>query len=413
MAGPPPAAQPTAPAAAPGDGLLRLWYVRLPRAVESVAPRVAGALADGAWTAIWPRLAAFAPLVGVALGLAMGLLHPFLPSRIEGYPRAWSELLPFMMLVIAAGLVSGTVGVAILAGYVAGDLARFLLWLVTEFENLIYFGSLLPFIAGYLGSALISYLLLAIPAFTLPQVARDFAERAPVRRIASAGTRKIARAAVYVLAAGALTFFWTRAVVVLLRPVFTWRQNNPNVEAIYPVQFQWEWLVGTAVIAAIVGIVLRQLVMRRSPGAIRIAALQAQRWHGARPPGGFWRRMGPIPQIALFAGAATLLLAGTYEDFMDPILVFAIAVLAAAWRMGIIRPTTAWARTVERVPALGRLVIAGIVGYGMARIVLESMWAIDGGLRPVLIGILLILAVFLVLFPAQVAARPRRTVEPA
>jgi hypothetical protein len=413
-AGHPASAAPVSRGSRRADQLTRLWSVTIPRRIESWAPRIADAFADGAWTAIWPRITAYAPIAAFIVGFAVAVLLPFVPaSFLPGlYERVWSELLPFMMLVVAAGILLGTAGLGLLAGLVVGDVLRLPIAYVGGWTNW-YSLSDNPLVAILMvaGSALITYLLLAVPAVTLPMVARSFAERTPLRRISSPRGRMVARAGVYVLAAGLLTFFWTRGVVVLIRPVFTWRGPDPVVEAIYPVQFQWEWLVGTAVIAVIVRVVLQELVVRRSPKANRIGALQGERWANASP-GAFWDRVGPIPLIALIAGTVTLLLAGTYEDPIDPVLVFAIAALVGAWRMGIIRPTTGWARAAERVPALGRLVIAGLVGYALARIVVELLYA-TGSLRPVLVGILLIVAVFAALFPRADRARRTRTAESA
>ncbi|MGH2427463.1 MAG: hypothetical protein ACRDGV_01060 [Candidatus Limnocylindria bacterium] len=390
----------------------------IPRRIEAWAPRLADAFADGAWMAIWPRVAAYAPIAGLVIGFGVAVLLPLVPLDFPdpGTPRVWSELLPFMMLVVAAGILLGTAGIGLLAGVVVGDLMRLLIGaMVGSWAEWHRLGDN-PLVAILMvaGSALITYLLLAIPAVTLPMIARAFAERAPLSRITSPRARAAARVGINVLAAGLLIFFWTRAVVVLIRPVFTWRSGSPIVEAISPVQFQWEWLVGTAVLAVFVRVGLQELAVRRSSRARRIAALREERWEDASP-GAFWDRVGPIPLIALVAATVTLLLAGTYEDLIDPILVFAIAVLVGAWRAGLVRPATGWAQAVERLPALGRLVLAGVVGYALARIVAELFWA-TGSLRTVLVGILLIVAVFVILFPtpAAVRRRPRpRTSEAA
>lgn len=400
------------------DDLTRLWSVSIPRRIESWAPRIADAFADGAWTAIWPRVTAYAPVAGLIIGFLVAVLLPLVPIDVsdEQMPRVWSELLPFIMLVIAAGILQGTVGIGLLAGYVVGDVLRLgVTGALGGWSTWWYLGTN-PLLAIVLlvSSALITYLLLAIPAITLPMIARRFAELAPLRRIANERARKVARIGLYALAAGLLTFFWTRGVVVLIRPIFTWRNGSPSVEAIFPVQFQWEWLVATAVIAVLVRVALQELVVRSSVRAGQVAVLQAERWADANP-GAFWRRSGPLPPIVLVAGTATLLLAGTYEDVIDPVLVFGIAALATAWRSGMIRPSAGWAMTVERIPVLGRMVIAGLLGYAMARISVEIAWATtNSGLRPVLIGILLIGAVFVALFPTRARTpRHQRTAEPA
>lgn len=388
------------------DELTRFWSITVPRRMESFAPRLADAFADGAWTAIWPKVSGYAPVAGLIIGFLVAVLLPLVPIVVStGYeqtPRVWSELLPFIMLVIAAGILQGSVGIGLVAGYVVGDVLRLAVTgVLGQWSTWSYLGSN-PLLAMVLlvSSALITYLLLAIPAITLPMIARRFAELAPLRRISNERARMAARIGAYTLAAGLLTFFWTRGVVVLIRPIFMWRNGSPTVEAIFPVQFQWEWLVATAVIAVLVRLVLQAAAVRRSSAVRLIGGLQAERWADANP-GAFWQGAGPIPRIALVAATATLLLAGTYGDLIDPVLVFLVAALATAWRSGMIRPNAAWAQTVQRIPALGRLVIAGLLGYAMARIVVEVTWATTNSLRPILIGILLIGAVFVALFPTM------------
>lgn len=407
-AGHPTSAASSNPASHRTDDLVRRWSVTIPRRIESWAPRLADAFADGAWTAIWPRVTAYAPIAALAIGFGVAVLLPLLPGdygSFSGVPRVWSELLPFMTLVIAAGILSGTAGIGLLAGYIAGDV----LWLaigpmIGEWARW-YVLNPNPLIAGLevAASALITYLLLAIPAITLPMIARDFAARAPLRWMHDRRLRMVARAGVYLVTAGLLTFFWTRAVVVLMRPLFTWRSGSPVVQAIEPVQFQWEWLVGAAIVAVMLRVVLQEVVVRRSTRSVRIGELQAQRWAGAAP-GAFWRRAGPLPRIALIAATVTLLLAGTYEDVIDPVVVLVATALAVAWRAGLMGAApAAWVARVERIPAVVRLAVALGFGYLLARILLE-VWTGDS-LRPVLIGILLIGAVFVILFPTRAGAR--------
>ncbi|MGQ0609401.1 MAG: hypothetical protein ACT4OQ_13205 [Chloroflexota bacterium] len=391
------------------DELIRLWSIAIPRRIESWAPRVADAFADGAWTAIWPRVTAYAPIVAFVIGLVVSVALPFLPADFSSvtYPRVWSELLWFMVLVSAAGILHGTAGIGLLAGVVVGDVLRLLAaaalggWVPWSYLS----DNPLFAILTVIGLSLITYLLLAIPAVTLPMVARAFAERTPLRRMSSLRNRMIARAGIYLLAAGLLTFFWTRAVVVLIRPVYTWRVGSPTIGGIEAVQFGWEWIVGAAVVAVLARVVLQELVVRRSAKAGRIGALQIQRWDGAAP-GAFWDRIGAVPRLGLIAATVTLLLAGTYEHPVDAALVLAIAALVGAWRMGLIQPTAGWAQTVERVPAIGRLVIAGVIGYTLARVVVELLYSTNS-LRIVLVGILLIVAVFALLFPTRAVLRER------
>ncbi len=413
--GQPMAAAPHEPADRRTDGLVQLWSVTLPRRLEAWAPRLADALADGAWTAIWPRVTAYAPIVAFIGGFGVAIVLPLTPGdygAFSGVPRVWSELLPFMMVVIAVGVFSGAAGIGLLAGYVAGDVLWLAIGAMTGGWASWFVLNSNPLIAvlQVAGSALISYLLLAIPAVTLPMVVRRLAARAPLRRISNPRLRTLAWAATYLVAAGVLTFLWTLAAVVLIRPVFTWRSGSPAVQAIEPVQFQWEWLVGAAVIAALVRITLQELVVRRSERASRVAVLQAQRstdaGHRALSHGA-----GPVLAIVATVGGLILLLAGTYEDFIDPVVVLVAGALLVAWRAGMIGArSTGWGQRIEGIPAPARLAVVLIVGYLVATVVAEAMWATDS-LRPVLIGILLTGALFVLLFPTTGGARESQHVD--
>src|SRR5439155_22699867 len=78
-------------------------------------PPPADALADGAWTAAWPGVAAVTPLVALALGFLAPLL---LPGLLDVY----TESLPFMLLLVAAAILSGPAGLGLLLGYAVGML---------------------------------------------------------------------------------------------------------------------------------------------------------------------------------------------------------------------------------------------------------------------------------------------------
>lgn len=381
----------------------RFWSVTLPGQIQRWTPSLANALADGAWTAIWPRVVAYAPVAGLAVGVATALLLPFTSGdygAFSGIPRVWSELLLFMILVVAAGFLSGAVGLALVAGYVIGDLVwlgigaasgQWTSWVVLD-PN--------PAIAALqvAGSALVSWILLAIPSTGLPAVARTLAARARLRGTSNGALGVVVWGSAYALAAGLLTYLWTLAVVVLIRPMFTWRIGDPPVQAIEPVQFQWQWLVGAAVAAVVVRILLQERLVRPSPHASRVAVLQLEREADATRG----RRLGgPLVPIVGTAALLTLLLAGTYQDFIDPIVVFVAGALVAAWRDGLIGVApTAWVERVERIPALGRIAVVLVAGYLMALIVAQAMWTTDS-LRAVLIGALLTGAVLVFLFPAR------------
>src|SRR5439155_206630 len=128
-------------------------------------PPPADALADGAWTAAWPGVAAVTPLVALALGFLAPLL---LPGLLDVY----TESLPFMLLLVAAAILSGPAGLGLLLGYVLGMLVA---W--PALATLTAQRHTLPVrLVLVLGGQAITWVLLAIPALLTPQRARQMAE---------------------------------------------------------------------------------------------------------------------------------------------------------------------------------------------------------------------------------------------
>src|SRR5262249_29121887 len=154
------------------------------------------ALADGTWTAVWPRVTAFAPLAAFAAGLLSPL---FLP----GMYLIYSESLWFMALVIAGAVLSGPVGVMLLVGYICGDLLG-----GGDRGAVYYFEDESQGILRKGGALLISYLLLAMPALKGPQLARRMAEGLALRVRSHPAIAVALRAGVYAVACALMVFLW-------------------------------------------------------------------------------------------------------------------------------------------------------------------------------------------------------------
>src|ERR1700757_4339735 len=89
------------------------FYVRLPRWLEPDVPLVGDALADGVWTAVWHPIMAYAPIVA----LLTGFLPPLFTKSI---PNVYADSLIFALFAVAGTILSGTIGVTLLAGYAFG-----------------------------------------------------------------------------------------------------------------------------------------------------------------------------------------------------------------------------------------------------------------------------------------------------
>lgn len=139
--------------------LVQIWSVHLPVWIDPWAVRLADAFADGAWTARWRKVSAFAPPIAFGVGFLFPVLWPWMKD-------VYTESLLFMMIVVAGAILSGPVGVMLLLGYVLGDLASVL------FERGYGRG---PRLAGHF----VSYMLLALPAVILPQLGHECPSRSP------------------------------------------------------------------------------------------------------------------------------------------------------------------------------------------------------------------------------------------
>ena len=322
------------------------------------------------------------------MALLIGFLTPLL---WPGMRYVYSESLLFMMVVIAGAILSGPIGVMILLGYVLG----ILIWGSKAKYGFFDY----PVERG--GSLLISYLLLALPAVIMPQLSRQMAEGVPLPLGWKAVIRNRLRTLYYAGACAMLVFLWCQAMIVLIRPVFTWIWDNPTVEAIEQVQVHWRWLVAVAAVAAVARLVMEAVVARRSPWAEVVANLQKERWKDPHRRGER-RRQLPVPvRIGLASGAVTLLLAGTYTGWIDA-LVVAVAIAAfEVWRTGLIGSLPgAWVRLMLKVPAPIRFLAALLVGYPLAYLALKLLWWTDT-FRPIFLGTLITLVIFYLFFPSQ------------
>jgi len=161
-------------------------------------PRVTDILVDGAWTAAWPPVAAFAPLAAFAVGLLAPLLWP-------GIDSVFSESLPFMMLVSMTALLSGPAGLMLWLGYIAGDLV-----LGTPANTFFRSGNPIFDLLVPLAARAIPYVLLAVPAMIIPLAGRRLVWPI-VSKLPGNNRQRGLHAGLYAVVCGVLIFWWARA----------------------------------------------------------------------------------------------------------------------------------------------------------------------------------------------------------
>ncbi|MCA1735476.1 MAG: hypothetical protein LC739_04990 [Actinobacteria bacterium] len=394
----PESALPPASAPASTEGLTarlaKLWSLTIPRRLANRAPALADSFRDSAWTAVWPPVAAFAPVAGLLVGFLAAFVWP-------GLEHSYTESLVFMMLVIAGAILSGPVGMMLLVGYGAGSL----LFGETFTSPFGYPNTLTRLVTAW-GGKLIVLALLAFPAVLLPTLARRMVW--PIVGKADPANRLAIHAGLYAAVSGFLVFVWAQAMVVLVRPVFVipYRGDEPTFEAVNPVQNLWPWLVAAAVVTAAGRVIVESRVLGRSPRATAVAEEYRQWWvrTGRRPSP--WQRAPVQVRVLVVSVLGTALLAGTYEHWLDPLIaLFGIGVLET-WRQGMLGDFAGGlGKAISRIPVIVRFVVAVVLAYGVAYL---PVWALfdANSLRPLLYGALASMAVFYLLLSTPEGRSP-------
>ena len=366
------------------DALIRYWYARLPGSLCPVAPRVASAVSDGGWTAVWPRIAAWAP--ALAFGLAL-----IVPRTWPGAEVVYTESLLFLALAVTLSMLSGTLGVALVLGVgVREALSRD----VASHLNAVVHNGAGQFVAWLLLGALVVMLPLFAHLVTEAGVVR-------MRFLRHRDVRAISRSAVLAVIYPGLVLLWCQAATVLLRPVFAWSGNHPAVEPVAIVGAGWPWLAAAAAGAALARGILEGIVAPRMRLAADVTTLTRERQASMREAGRVWNEVPAAARVLLAVAAMTLLLAGVFERIEDALatgLVVGLFALLARRQDGWL--TGGWADRVRRIPGAVRVAIALGLGGLLAAQSAEFEWG-GTALRATMIGALVTLALFFVLFPAE------------
>jgi hypothetical protein len=366
------------------ETLIRYWYARLPRGLAPFVPRIAAALGDGGWTAVWVRVAAWAPVIVFGAGL-------FVPRTWPGTQVVFTESPLFLGVAVALSILSGTWGVALL---LANGLREVLSHdMASSLSAVLHVGA----------GQLVAWLLLGVLVVMLPQFAHLLTEAGVVRMpfLRNADVRAVCRAMLLATIYPCLVLVWCQAVTVLIRPVFTWSGSSPSIEAVSPVGAWWPWMAAAAAGAALVRGILEGVVAPRMRLGTRAAILTREREASPRRPGSALDEVPEALRIAVGTAGMTILLAGMFarlEDVLAAGLVIGLfAMLARGLGAGWF--TGGWAIGMGRIPGAVRVAVALGCGYVLADRLLTLGWA-GTELRVMMIGTLLTLTLLFVLFPA-------------
>ncbi len=389
-----------------GDPVSRLWHVTMPRVLDRVSTTLADQMADGAWLAAIPGLAAVVPILAFLFGFYVP--HSFPAREIE---LVYTESMLFMIAAIAISFLSGTAGIALWLGYLVADILGPMIDTPASWEN--------DRRIGLIAGLLVTDLLLSVLVIVVPNLARRMAEEVDLPfRSDAAGDRALLRTRTALAAGSAavLAFLWAQATIVLIRPPWVWAQHSPRTESVSNVQDGWPLLVAVAVIAATARMLLEQAIALRPVLAARVHVLLDARWASPRSRARSISPVGIAGRSVVMALLITALLAGMYEDVLDAAIIFVAAVATALWRSGaFVRGPRQYVEAMRHIPSVLRLVVAVGIAFLVGEAVFGGLYR-DGSFRSVLFGAVLTLVLMAVLFPGaapETAPRPAAPIEPA
>lgn len=325
-----------------------------------------------------PRLVLFVAVM--ALVIIPSLLHAFLPpvsvSIIDplrpGWQDVFTESLAFMALAAVVGLLAPSLGVLFVLSFAIADLAA--TWQAGQL------GPLGLAIAG----RLVSYWLLWLLAVEIPIVVRWSAHNVGLRA-SGALFRRLTTLAVAAVSAGILVWVWTQAVILLIRPVFTWRffGGSPSYIAIGPVQERGILVALVAVVAALV------------VGALSMRSRADEELSPVTPSNGRGNRAREMLAQLVVAALLVAALGGVITGALDVAILF-LALIAS-------RPVGTWLRRhtplshwLGRIPWAGRFLIAFVVTYALGILILIPLF--DSPIGTEFLGFVLTIALGVIVF---------------
>jgi len=390
------------------DAGTRLWWVRLPRFGARLSSTLGLALLDGHWVGAIRVLSVLATPTALAVGIAIGWRQP-------GFEVLPTESLGLLVLFVAVGTASGQLGLAMVGGLAFGQLVLSDTTWAYAGEDLsrasLVNGDAVDHLLRVVVPLLIAYGVLAVVLVKMP-----LGTKAVVRSLMPGDRSPLAlRIGIALVAQVALTaaavYLWALAAPVLLRPVWSWRDLEPTVEAIRPLQEDAATLARVGALAAALRLGIQALLVTMRSLAERVSAIEEELARPLDAPPLYDRL--PRGVRGLVGGALiTLLLSGLLASWGEAAVVFVIVSGFELLRSGVIPfPWGAWGTLMDRIPVLLRFVVGLVVVYLAGQWFLPERIRDSETFRPQLLFLLLGLSVFLVLIPT-VPGNPARDREP-
>jgi len=324
-----------------------LWQ-RVPAGVGRLSPALRAVLTDGRELRVVPVLGQIAPLVALALGLALSATRNPVALVDETYASSVLLLTSF----VAISTLGGALGAWAWLGYVIGDL-----FVVDRF----WFALELPehLLLERLPQALTFLLLFGMMALLPPAVTVIRSQLVSVTGRSSIG-RWLATGAAHAAISALFIGAWALAIPALIPPYWTWFGRFTPVVAVATLQ-DFAWLL--ALVAAVVT-------------AGRIAALASAEGRGlatgpelaVEPVTGTRRMISVVARSALLS----LALAGLADSPAVAALLVGGMLFATLLRSELLPRLTGYVRLINRVPLIARVLgsaaVAAMIGWALLSI---------------------------------------------
>ncbi len=363
------------------DWLIELWWERVPLLAGRISRALSMALAEGLYLAAWPRVAAFAPLIPLVLGLLAGW-HRF------GAEQVFTQSMLILSLAVVFGFLSSQMGALFVLGYAVAD---FFLYDHPALRGAGLVGELQIRVA-----LLITYMVLAMIAVAIPFSIRLLRAATPMPPPDLPDLRLVVESAFSGIICAFLLFLYLQAVPLLVRPLFTWRGWTPPVDAIYLVQNRGWLLALTAFAVAVLHVVLEYGAAAHDPEAVEELADTLE----ARERLGILDRLPKVPRLALASGAGTLFFAGLLDSWSSALILFLGLISIEVGRSQLVARARAWSRTMEGIPVVIRLLAAFAVAYFFStRLLANVSWGTS--FQPLVWALLISLPFVAIAFPGR------------
>lgn len=368
---------------------VRFWWVQLPLRASRFSSKLPFTFLDGLYLAAWPAVASWAPLLALIAGLVIGWWHP-------GFEVVFSESLVVIMIAAIFGISSANLGLLFFVGFIFGDFfLHHTSWMQVGWRRNEGF---LEHVGKVRIPLLIEYGLLYLLTVKIPMVTKALTAQLRIPFLPLKIGFKVA-ASLYVLLTGVLVYFWTQTVPVLIRPVFTWISTNPPAKATVPLQ-HYEWvIIFVAIVIAVVRMWLQGMTAFRSEVGKPLDELE-QELRNLPPVRSLGDRINPWVSTAAASLWSVLMIAGIYKSLIDPVLIGALIYVLLAVRKHLIPvPFGVWAKWMDKIPLLIRLVIGFILIKIIASAILENMLRSTNTFRPLLLMTALSMVIIFLLTP--------------